>query len=102
MIPLFSNRGFVPFLRNLVCSLRRLHVNNWMVIAMDNETCPELMGRSGHDEPAACVYPYADEGVASQRGVATYRSVAFNRMVMQRPLWVHSPATRPQHPSVRS
>ena len=89
VIPLFSNRGFVPFLRNLVCSLRRLQINNWMVIAMDNETCPELMRTSGHGEQSACVYPYANEGVTSQRGVAIYRSVAFNRMVMQRPLWVH-------------
>jgi len=89
VIPLFSNRGFMSFLRNLICSMRRLRVNNWLVIAMDNETCPALMGKPGRGEQSACVYPYAEAGgVTSQQGVATYRSVAFNRMVMQRPLWV--------------
>ena len=93
LIPLFSNSGFMPFLRNLICSMRRLRVHNWMVIAMDNETCPLLMGQPGLGEQSACVYPYqsATGSVAastSPNGIAVYRSVAFNRMVMQRPLWV--------------
>ena len=89
VIPLFSNVGFMSFLRNLICSMRRLRVHNWIVIAMDNATCPALMGKPGLGEQSACVYPYGEgEGVTSQQGVATYRSVAFNRMVMQRPLWV--------------
>ena len=80
----------MPFLRNLVCSMRRLHVNNWMVIAMDNATCPTLMGAPGDGEQSACVYPYARSaiGVTSSLKVATYRSMNFNRVVMQRPLWV--------------
>ena len=90
VIPLFSNHGFLPFLRNLICSMRRLRVNNWLVIAMDNETCPALMGTPGDGEQSACVYPYSHSaiGVTTGTGVATYRSTNFNRMVMQRPLWV--------------
>ena len=90
IIPLFSNHGFLPFLRNLICSMRRLRVNNWLVIAMDNATCPALMGAPGNGEQSACVYPYsrAKTGVTTSNDVATYRSVNFNRMVMQRPLWV--------------
>ena len=90
VIPLFSNHGFLPFLRNVICSFRRLHVNNWLVIAMDNTTCMNLMGTPGDGEQSACVYPYthAKIGVTSDNKVATYRSLNFNRMVMQRPLWV--------------
>jgi hypothetical protein len=89
IIPLFSNSGFMSFLRNLICSMRRLSVNNWIVIGMDNRTCPALMGSPGRGEQSECVFPYGEGGgVTSQTGVATYRSVAFNRMVMQRPLWV--------------
>jgi hypothetical protein len=86
VIPLFSNLGFLPFLRNLLCSMQRLEVNNWVVIAMDNGTCPAL----GVGDPTACVYPYSrsSNAVTSSKGVATYRSVDFNRMVMQRPLWI--------------
>ena len=92
IIPLFSNRGFMPFLRNLICSMKRLKVRNYLVIAMDNATCPALMDTpnmlSPGDRQSSCVYPYSKNAVTSQLGVATYRSVAFNRMVMQRPLWV--------------
>ena len=92
IIPLFSNHGFLPFLRNLICSMRRLHVNNWLVVAMDNATCPALFdgGSLNADERLACVYPYSrsSKAVTSDTKVATYRSVNFNRMVMQRPLWV--------------
>ena len=57
---------------------------------MDNETCPALMGTPGDGEQSACVYPYSHSaiGVTTGTGVATYRSTNFNRMVMQRPLWV--------------
>jgi hypothetical protein len=90
IIPLFSNHGFLPFLRNLICSMRRIKVRNWLTIAMDNRTCFALMGTPGDGERSACVYPYsrAATGVTSGTGVATYRSLDFNRMVMQRPLWV--------------
>ena len=53
VMPLFSNAGFVPYLRNLLCSLQRLNVDNWFVIALDNETCPLLGATVGH-----CVHPY--------------------------------------------
>lgn len=89
IIPLFSNRGFLPFLRNLICSMRKVNVRNWMVIAMDNETCPALLGNPGLGEQSSCVHPYGGEKVIATNALATYRSVAFNRIVMQRPLWVH-------------
>lgn len=92
IIPLFSNYGFLPFLRNLLCSFHRLRVQNFIVIAMDNETCPALQKEGAGDawSVAACVYPYlrSSTAVTSDTRVATYRSVNFNRMVMQRPLWV--------------
>ena len=34
VMPLFSNAGFVPYLRNLLCSLQRLNVDYWFVIAL--------------------------------------------------------------------
>ena len=57
VMPLFSNAGFMPYLRNLLCSLQRLDVDNWFVIALDNETCPLLGATEGH-----CVQPYRDGG----------------------------------------
>lgn len=93
VIPLFSNLGFLPFLRNLLCSMHRVNVRNFLVIAMDNATCPALLGQgsAGGAWPAeSCVFPYArsNNAVTSDNKVATYRSLNFNRMVMQRPLWV--------------
>jgi hypothetical protein len=81
VVPLFSNRGFVPYLRNLVCSIERVGVRNWFAIAMDNETCPTL------GPLAPCTFPYARP--LTTTGLAHYRSLEFNRMVMQRPLWIH-------------
>ena len=57
VMPLFSNAGFMPYLRNLLCSLQRLDVDNWFVIALDNETCPLLGATEGH-----CVHPYRRGG----------------------------------------
>ena len=62
IIPLFSNSGFMSFLRNLICSMRRLSVNNWIVIGMDNRTCPALMGSPGRGEQSECVFPYGEGG----------------------------------------
>ena len=45
LVTTFSNKGYVPFLRNLACSLERLRLRNWLVIAWDNETCPGGMLR---------------------------------------------------------
>ena len=30
VVPLFSNLGFVPFLKNLLCSMDRVRVSNWV------------------------------------------------------------------------
>ena len=82
IIPLFSNRGFMPFLRNLICSMQRLRVDAWLVIAMDNSTCPALMGTSSDNDGSACVFPYHSSKtsvITGGGGVATYRSQDFNR-----------------------
>ena len=89
LVPLFANAAFLPFLKNLLCSLRRLDVHNWIVVAMDNATCPSLQ-RSGFFSAAeshACVEPYAARPlVTSDR--AQYGSTEFWRLVVQRPLWI--------------
>ena len=89
--PLFSNSGFMPFLKNLLCSIDRVQATNYVVIAMDNTTCAPLQAGFGlaRDPSAAsaCVYPYAHRPLTSG-GIATYRSTEFNRMVMQRPMWM--------------
>ena len=88
VMPLFSNAGFVPYLRNLLCSLQRLNVDNWFVIALDNETCPLLGATVGH-----CVHPYrvGVGGGGSGRGTAvqSYGSFGFYWIAMQRPLWLY-------------
>ena len=34
VVPLFSNLGFVPFLKNLLCSMDRVRVSNWVCLAL--------------------------------------------------------------------
>ena len=95
VMPLFSNAGFVPYLRNLLCSLQRLNVDNWFVIALDNETCPLLGATVGH-----CVHPYrvsgggggsgsTGSGSGSGTAVQSYGSFGFYWIAMQRPLWLY-------------
>ena len=101
VMPLFSNAGFMPYLRNLLCSLQRLDVDNWFVIALDNETCPLLGATEGH-----CVQPYRDGGGGGSgagsngggggggrsgvgRTVQSYGSFGFYWIAMQRPLWLY-------------
>jgi hypothetical protein len=103
VMPLFSDAGFVPYLRNLLCSLQRLDVDNWFVIALDNETCPLLGATEGH-----CVHPYrggggggGGSGAVSNGGdggggrsgvgrtVQSYGSFGFYWIAMQRPLWLY-------------
>ena len=86
LITAFSNQGYLPFLRNLVCSLTRLQLHNYLIIAWDNATCPAA-GLAN----STCVHPYHERIggiVTATHGIATYRSQAFNRMVLQKPLWV--------------
>jgi len=91
IVPLFANHGFGLFLRNLLCSMARLEVENWLVVSMDNRTCVDPRNlRVGMREPHACVFPYAHRPLTSAGGgFASYRSLEFNRLVMQRPLWMH-------------
>ena len=90
IVPLFANGAFTPFLKNLLCSMRRVAVQSWMVIAMDNATCPSLKRGGFIDalaEKYACVEPYGAHPLVGA-SVATYGSVEFWRLVVQRPLWV--------------
>ena len=89
LVPLFANAAFLPFLKNLLCSMRRLDVHNWIVVAMDNVTCPalQLSGFFSAVESHACVEPYTERPlVTSDR--ARYGSTEFWRLVVQRPLWI--------------
>jgi hypothetical protein len=94
LIMLSSNKGFLPFLRNLICSLVRVEVHNWLIIALDNVTCSSLTATPIAPGLAeACVYPYGQatqgtNGSTFVKGIANYGSFAFKRMVMQKPLWV--------------
>lgn len=105
VVMLQSNSGFLPFLRNTVCSLQRLAVNNWLVIALDNVTCPAFEATSltadqistAKTTRGACAFPYGVDASSSssgkapfslQRGIAEYGSLPFVRMVMQKPLWI--------------
>ena len=59
-----------------------LRVDAWLVIAMDNSTCPALMGTSSDNDGSACVFPYHSSKtsvITGGGGVATYRSQDFNR-----------------------
>ena len=42
IMPLFSNVKFLPFLRNLICSIERLAVRSWLTIDLDNRACAAL------------------------------------------------------------
>lgn len=90
LVPLFSNLAFAPFLKNLLCSMRRLSVSNWMVVSMDNATCPELR-RTGFVDPIkdrhACVEPYLERPLVTAAR-EDYGSGGFWRLVVQRPLWI--------------
>ncbi|EOD27893.1 hypothetical protein EMIHUDRAFT_204922 [Emiliania huxleyi CCMP1516] len=83
VVPLFSNLGFVPFLKNLLCSMDRVRVSNWVVIALDNSTCAPIRGGFGlaYASPA-CVFPYAHRPLTTQ-GAASYRTAKIIRMVIR-------------------
>jgi hypothetical protein len=85
VMPLFANTGFVPFLRNLLCSLDRLRVESWFVIALDNATCGLLGEQVG---PQRCVHPYSSTADSSSGQVQSYGSFGFYWIAMQRPLWL--------------
>ena len=95
IVPLFANVGVLAYLKNLLCSIRRVRVRNWLVVALDrNETCGGL-ARGGfvREGSHACVSPYRDRPLAPSTHVK-YASIHFWRMVVQRPLWVRWLLTR--------
>ncbi|EOD11118.1 hypothetical protein EMIHUDRAFT_214938 [Emiliania huxleyi CCMP1516] len=82
VVPLFSNLGFVPFLKNLLCSMDRVRVSNWVVIALDNSTCAPIRGGFGLAyTSSACVFPYAHRPLTTQ-GAASYRTAKIIRLVI--------------------
>ena len=83
VMPLFANTGFVPFLRNLLCSVERLGVANWFAVGLDNRTCSSL----GEQVNGRCVHPYERQSISSER--LAYGSAAFFQIALQRPLWVY-------------
>ena len=90
IIMLFTNSGFMPFLKNLICGMERVHVTNYLVVGFDNATCPAMAEDFGLGQAPTvprCVFPYAHRPLTTT-GIARYRSLEFNRMVMQRPLWI--------------
>ena len=114
ILPLFSNLGFMPYLKNLLCSITRLNVSrrhpppaharalrlsvtdarqieNYAVISMDNLMCAALRA-TGFTQPAeACVSPYDLRPLsdsADQGAYSAYNSLHFWRLVIQRPLWI--------------
>ena len=85
IIPLYANAAFLPFLRNLLCSMRRLDVHNWLVMSLDNATCAEL----GRDDPGPPhrTATFCVQVAQHTPGLAKYRSASFNAMVILRPMW---------------
>ena len=91
VVPLFANLVVLPFLKNMLCSMARLSVENWAVVALDMETCGALKARGFATAPDSCVEPYrfrplSDE--AHKNESSKYGSPHFWRLVIQRPLWV--------------
>ena len=91
IVPLFANLVILPFLKNMLCSMARLSVENWAVVALDMETCGALKARGFATAPDSCVEPYrfrplSDE--AHKNESSKYGSPHFWRLVIQRPLWV--------------
>jgi hypothetical protein len=65
IILLFTNAGFMPFLKNLMCGMERVNTTNYLVVAFDNATCPVVARdfglRHANATPSVprCVFPYA-------------------------------------------
>ena len=91
IVPLFSNLVIMPFLKNMLCSMARLQVENWAVVSLDMETCGALKARGFATARDSCVEPYqfrplSDE--AHKNESFKHGSPHFWRLVIQRPLWV--------------
>lgn len=91
IVPLFSNLGFMPYLKNLLCSMTRVKVESYVVVSMDNVMCSHLRAKGFTQPPDACVQPYerrplSEDSQGSE--YSAYNSLHFWRLVIQRPLWV--------------
>ena len=87
IVPLFANAAALSFLKNLLCSIGRLKVQNWLAVSFDNATCHGLSERGflpATDPEHACVEPYARQPLDA----GAYGSPNFWRLVVQRPLWI--------------
>jgi hypothetical protein len=91
IVPLFSNLVIMPFLKNMLCSMARLQVENWAVVSLDMETCSALKARGFATARDSCVEPYQFRPLsddAHKNESFKYGSPHFWRLVIQRPLWV--------------
>ena len=92
-MPLYANAGFLPFLRNLLCSINRIGtVRNHFIVALDSSTCGLLQTPFGLANPVSCVHPYDGYGAASRNesssgAAAGYRSSGFNGIMLHRVAW---------------
>ena len=91
VVALFANVGAIGFLKNLLCSLGRLHVERWMTVAFDAKVCPALA--SGGFDATACAFPYDGAIGGSQahngtEGMTKYRTLDFNTLVFHRVAWM--------------
>tara|TARA_B110001452_G_scaffold215474_1_gene186651 strand:+ start:903 stop:1610 length:708 start_codon:yes stop_codon:yes gene_type:complete len=91
VMPLYANVGFMPFLKNLLCSVARIGtVENHFVVAVDNQTCGVLAQPFGlAATPPRCVHPYEGHGAAnrSKAGADRYKSSGFNAIMIHRVAW---------------
>ena len=93
VMPLYANAGFLPFLRNLLCSLNRIGtVRNHFIVALDGSICGMLQTPFGLAHPVSCVHPYDGNGAASRNeslsgAAAGYRSRGFNGIMLHRVAW---------------
>ena len=91
IVPLFSNLGFMPYLKNLLCSMTRVKVESYVVVSMDNVMCSHLRAKGFTESADACVQPYERRPLSEDTQgseYSAYNSLHFWRLVIQRPLWV--------------
>ena len=91
IFPIFCNSAVMPLLKNLLCSLKRLGVRYWVVVAMDARVCPELQRANFLDSELRCTFPYAqtaEMASAASSGQLMVGSASFWQLVIQRITWI--------------
>eukprot|EP00040_Diaphanoeca_grandis_P003509 m.25096 g.25096 ORF g.25096 m.25096 type:complete len:437 (-) comp14875_c0_seq1:223-1533(-) len=57
---LVANEGVIPLLHNLICSMRRLNIDKFVVLGMDNKTCASLASLGLIRPPNSQCFEYRD------------------------------------------